>query len=149
MLADACDLLWWRSRWHTNKNQPVDAVPVTILPNRFTRVDRETLEREFLNLAAAEGVSDVEDVNRILEQAGSIADPLKVQVIDDETLAKITGSQQPDTVKVFNLLKSLHATIEAKQNTAEPDTACPLSVYGGETGRDLDGYYLRPIWWTH
>jgi type I restriction enzyme R subunit len=47
-----------------------------LAPNAL-RVDRETLEREFLNLAEAQGVSDIEDLNRILEQAVTLRNMLK------------------------------------------------------------------------
>jgi len=40
----------------------------TLAPNEI-RVPREQLEEEFLNLAAAEGISDVDDLNRILDHA--------------------------------------------------------------------------------
>ena len=36
------------------------------------QVDSETLEREFLGLAAAEGVSDVEELNAILDRASRV-----------------------------------------------------------------------------
>jgi type I restriction enzyme R subunit len=48
----------------------------TLAPSEL-RVDRETLEREFLDLAAAEGVSDVEELNRILEKAVTLRTMLK------------------------------------------------------------------------
>ncbi len=48
----------------------------TLAPSEL-RVERETLEREFLNLAAAEGVSDVEELNRILEKAVTLRTMLK------------------------------------------------------------------------
>lgn len=48
----------------------------TLAPNEL-RVDRETLEREFLNLKEAEGVSDVEDLNKILERAVNLRNMLK------------------------------------------------------------------------
>ena len=47
-----------------------------LAPNEL-RVDRETLEREFLNLAAAQGVSDIEALNRILERAVTLRNMLK------------------------------------------------------------------------
>ena len=47
-----------------------------IAPNDL-RVDRETLEKEFLSLAEAEGVSDIEDLNRILEKAVTLRNMLK------------------------------------------------------------------------
>lgn len=47
-----------------------------LAPNEL-RVDRETLEREFLSLAEAQGVSDIEDLNKILEQAVTLRNMLK------------------------------------------------------------------------
>jgi len=47
-----------------------------LAPNEL-RVDRETLEKEFLNLAAAQGVNDIEDLNKILEQAVTLRNMLK------------------------------------------------------------------------
>ena len=41
------------------------------------RVDRETLEREFLNLADAEGVSDLEELNAILDRAVRLKEMMK------------------------------------------------------------------------
>lgn len=40
-------------------------------------VDRETLEREFLDLAEAEGVSDFEELNKVLERAVTLRNMLK------------------------------------------------------------------------
>ncbi len=40
-------------------------------------VDRETLEREFLDVAEAEGVSDIEELNRVLERAVTLRNMLK------------------------------------------------------------------------
>lgn len=47
-----------------------------LAPNDL-RVDRETLEEEFLNLAAAEGVSDVEELNKVLEKTVTLRNMLK------------------------------------------------------------------------
>jgi hypothetical protein len=47
-----------------------------LAPNEL-RVDRETLEKEFLGLASAAGVSDIEDLNQILEQAVTLRNMLK------------------------------------------------------------------------
>src|SRR5258708_36338825 len=41
------------------------------------RVDRETLEREFLGLAQAEGVSDIEELNAILDRAVELKEIMK------------------------------------------------------------------------
>jgi type I restriction enzyme R subunit len=48
----------------------------TLAPNEL-RVDRETLDREFLALKEAEGVSDIENLNMILERAVNLRNMLK------------------------------------------------------------------------
>lgn len=48
----------------------------TLAPNDL-RVDREVLEREFLDAADAEGLSDVEELNRVLEKATTLRNMLK------------------------------------------------------------------------
>jgi type I restriction enzyme R subunit len=47
-----------------------------LAPNEL-RVDRETLEREFLSLADLEGVSDIEELNQVLEKAVTLRNMLK------------------------------------------------------------------------
>ncbi|MFC1730388.1 type I restriction endonuclease subunit R [candidate division KSB1 bacterium] len=47
-----------------------------IAPNEL-KVDKEILEKEFLNLAEAEGVSDIEDLNKVLEKAVTLRTMLK------------------------------------------------------------------------
>lgn len=47
-----------------------------LAPNDL-RVDREALEKEFLSLAAAEGVSDVEELNKVLEKTVTLRNMLK------------------------------------------------------------------------
>ena len=55
----------------------------TTVPLRYTlapselRVDRPTLEAEFLTLADAEGVSDVDELNRVLDKAVNLRNMLK------------------------------------------------------------------------
>ncbi|MBI4757974.1 MAG: HsdR family type I site-specific deoxyribonuclease [Chloroflexi bacterium] len=48
----------------------------SLAPNEL-RVDRETLEREFLELTEAEGMSDIEDLNRVLDKAVNLRNMLK------------------------------------------------------------------------
>jgi len=48
----------------------------TLAPSDL-RVDRVTLEEQFLNLVEAEGVNDVEELNRILEKAVTLRNMLK------------------------------------------------------------------------
>jgi len=47
-----------------------------LAPNEL-RVDRETLEKEFLDLKEAEGVSDIEELNKVLEKAVTLKNMLK------------------------------------------------------------------------
>lgn len=47
-----------------------------LAPNEL-RVNREVLEKEFLELAEAEGVSDIEELNRVLDKAVNLKNMLK------------------------------------------------------------------------
>jgi len=47
-----------------------------LAPNEL-RVERDVLEKEFLDLAEAEGVSDIEDLNRVLDKAVNLRNMLK------------------------------------------------------------------------
>lgn len=48
----------------------------SLAPNEL-RVDRETLEKEFLNLVEAQGLSDTEELDRILDRAVNLRNMLK------------------------------------------------------------------------
>lgn len=48
----------------------------TMAPNEL-QVDRETLEAEFLNLIEAEGMSDIEELNQVLDKAVNLRNMLK------------------------------------------------------------------------
>lgn len=48
----------------------------SLAPNDL-KVDRETLDREFMDLAEAEGVSDIEELNRVLDKAVNLRNMLK------------------------------------------------------------------------
>ncbi len=43
-----------------------------------------------------------------LTRSGKVEEPTAVYALDEATLTQIAASSQPDTVKVFNLLKALH-----------------------------------------
>lgn len=49
--------------------------------------DKEVLEKEFLNLAEVEGVSDIEELNKVLERAVTLRNMLK----NEERVAKVTA----------------------------------------------------------
>ncbi len=57
-----------------------------LAPNELL-VDRETLERDFLDLAELEGVSEIEEINRVLDRAVTLANMLK----NPERMAKIAA----------------------------------------------------------
>ncbi len=48
----------------------------TLAPNEL-QVDKEVLNREFLELAEAEGISDIEELNKVLERAVNLRNMLK------------------------------------------------------------------------
>lgn len=62
----------------------------TIAPSEL-RVDRETLDQEFLQLAEAEGMSDVEELNRVLDKAVSLRNMLKNQERMARVAANVAG----------------------------------------------------------
>lgn len=69
----------------------------TLAPNEL-RVDRETLDREFLSLKEAEGVSDVEELNSVLERAVTLKNMLKnPQRV--ERVARFVAEHYQDYVK--------------------------------------------------
>jgi len=75
-----------------------------LAPNEL-RVDRSTLDREFLDLADAAGVSDVEDLNRILDRAVNLRNMLKnrerVQRIAQYVAKHFTETVAPSGYKAF------------------------------------------------
>jgi type I restriction enzyme R subunit len=63
-------------------------------------------DREFLRKTA-----------RLVQQhtkSGRIVEPEKAYALNAEALAKIAGKDQPETVKVFNLLKALHDLVSQR-----------------------------------
>lgn len=76
----------------------------TLAPNEL-RVDRETLETEFLDLAEAEGVSDVDELNKVLERAVTLRNMLKnrerVDRVGRYVAEHYVGSIEPMGYKAF------------------------------------------------
>jgi len=76
----------------------------TLAPNEL-RVDREVLEQEFLNLREAEGVSDIEELNKILERAVNLRNMLKskdhVHNVAKYTVEHFTKYVEPMGYKAF------------------------------------------------
>jgi type I restriction enzyme R subunit len=69
------------------------------------RVDRETLEKEFLSLAEAEGISDVEELNAILRKAVTLTElmkaPDRVDKIAKYIAEHFTQNVEPMGFKAF------------------------------------------------
>lgn len=61
-------------------------------------VDRETLEKEFLELADAEGVSDIEELNKVLDRAVTLKNMLKNEE-RVEKLAKFVAEHYRSTIE--------------------------------------------------
>ena len=75
-----------------------------LAPNEL-RVDRATLDREFLDLAEAAGLSDIDDLNRILDRAVNLRNMLKnrerVHRIAQYVAKHFTQSVEPSGYKAF------------------------------------------------
>ncbi|MDO9067480.1 MAG: HsdR family type I site-specific deoxyribonuclease [Deltaproteobacteria bacterium] len=76
----------------------------TIAPNDML-VDQETLEKEFLSLAEAEGMSDIEELNKILERAVTLKTQLKAKDRVEKVAAFVaehfTSTIEPMGFKAF------------------------------------------------
>lgn len=62
------------------------------------RIDRETLEKQFLSLTEAEGVSDVEELNAILDRAVTLKTVMKAETRVDN-IARFVAKHYTETVK--------------------------------------------------
>jgi len=75
-----------------------------LAPNEL-RVERQILEKEFLDLAEAEGVSDIEDLNRVLDKAVNLKNMLKnrdrVQRVAQYVARHFTETVEPLGYKAF------------------------------------------------
>jgi type I restriction enzyme, R subunit len=76
----------------------------SLAPNEL-RVDRETLDREFLDLVDAEGLSDIEDLNRVLDKAVNLRNMLKnrerVQRVAQYVARHFNDTVEPMGYKAF------------------------------------------------
>lgn len=76
----------------------------TTVPRHYTLaanellVDKETLEKEFLDLKEAQGVSDVEELNKILEKAVTLKNMLK-NTERVEKIAKYVANHYKETIE--------------------------------------------------
>ena len=75
------------------------------LADNYLLVDKETLEKEFLDLSESEGVSDVEQLNKVLEKAVTLRNMLKnrerIKKVAAHTAEHFTENVEPLGYKAF------------------------------------------------
>lgn len=98
------------------------------------RVDRETLEREFLDLKAAEGVSDVEELNSILDRAVVLKEMMKAPDRVDR-VAKMVAEHFTQNVEPMGF-KAFLVAVDRE--------ACAL--YKKALNKYLPREYSRPVY---
>src|SRR5208337_2211921 len=91
----------------------------SLAPNDL-RVDRETLEKEFLELAELEGVSDVADLNEVLDRAVTLKNMLKNRDLGRSFLKRDYSRQAALTIATMPALiapgSSGHASTTAARS---------------------------------
>ncbi len=92
----------------------------TLAPNEML-VDPETLEREFLSLAEAEGVSDIEELNKVLDKAVTLKTQLKAAARVEKVAAFVEHAESEQQVR-------------RRRNRDHKMIAC----HGGPDGEDVD-----------
>jgi type I restriction enzyme R subunit len=115
------------------------------------RVDRETLEREFLNLAQAEGVSDIEELNAILDRAVALKEIMKAPNRID-TIARYVADHFRENVnpmgfKAFLVAVDRQACALYKQALDKylpPDWSEVVYAPAHNDDAALKKYYLTP-----
>ena len=104
----------------------------SLAPNEL-RVDRETLEKEFFSLAELEGVSDIDELNKVLEKAVTLRNMLKNKDRVDR-VAKFVAAHFKETVEPMGY-KAFLVTVDRE--------ACAL--YKEALDRYLDPEYSRVV----
>ena len=103
-----------------------------LAPNEL-RVDGETLEREFFRLAELEGVSDIEELNRVLDRAVTLKNMLK-NAERVEQVAAFVAKHYTETVEPMGY-KAFLVAVDRE--------ACAL--YKEALDRHLPGDYSRVV----
>ena len=89
-----------------------------LAPNQML-VDRETLEREFLQVAELEGVSDIETLNKVLERAVTLRNMMKnrerVEQIAQYVAEDYRGRVEPTGYKAFVVAVDREACVLYKE----------------------------------
>lgn len=121
----------------------------SLAPNDL-RVDRETLEEEFLNLAAAEGVSDIEELNKVLEKAVTLRNMLKNKERVEAVAAYVARHYQdyiePMGYKAFLVAVDREACIMYKETLDKylpPEYSAVVISRAHNDPPELARYYLH------
>jgi type I restriction enzyme, R subunit len=127
----------------------------TTLPLRYTlapntiRVPREQLEREFLALSEAEGVSDIVDLNRILDRAVNLKNFLKASDRVDKVARFVVKHYQENVAplgyKAFLVGVDREACVlykEALDRYLPPEFSAVVYTQAHNDGEKLKRHYL-------
>jgi type I restriction enzyme R subunit len=119
-----------------------------LAPNEL-RVDRETLEREFLALAAAEGLSDIEDLNRVLAGAVTLGNMLKnperMRRVAAHVAEHFTSTVEPMGYKAFLVAVDREACARYKVELDQllpPEYSTVVYSEGHNDEEELKRWYL-------
>jgi len=120
----------------------------SLAPNEL-QVDRETLEREFLNRRELEGVSDVEELDRVLEKAVTLKNMLKNRTRIEKVAAFVTRHfrevVEPMGYKAFLVAVDREACAlykEALDRHLPPEYSAVVISRGQNDGDTLKRYCL-------
>ncbi len=115
------------------------------------RIDRETLEREFLRLADAEGVSDIEELNAILDRAVELKEimkaPNRVDQIAQYVAQHFRDNVNPMGFKAFLVAVDRQACAlykEALDKYLPADWSEVIYSPSHNDSLELKKYYLTP-----
>lgn len=119
-----------------------------LAPNEL-QVDRETLEREFLNLAELEGISDVEELNKVLERAVTLKNMLKnrdrIERVAEFVARHFRETVEPMGYKAFLVAVDREACTlykEALDRHLPPDYSAVVISRGPNDTPELVRYHL-------
>lgn len=120
----------------------------TLAPNKI-QVPKNQLEKEFLSLAEAEGVSDIEDLNRILDRAVSLKNFLKAEDRVDKVARFVAehfkNNVEPLGYKAFLVGVDRDACVllkEALDKYLPPEYSQPVYTPAHNDDEKLKRYYL-------
>jgi type I restriction enzyme R subunit len=119
----------------------------SLAPNDL-RVDRETLEKEFLDLAEAEGISDIEELNKVLERTVTLKNMLKNEERIDKVARFVAehyrSNVEPMAYKAFLVAVDREACVlykEALDKYLPPDySEVVISSQGKESSKVLQNF---------